>query len=178
MGLALLGRHEDVAHARLEFANGCIANLTASRISQAPDRGMKIWSAAGHAVIDFVNRTVSVTQPSAAVCSGQLDVESLSPVERDQLKQTLYAEHLPTRQINMEARNPLVDELSDFKSSIRSGNKPRVTGEQARDAPGGCRSNSAANQCARLEWGSCWPDRPPTICQAGHLARPALAHTG
>jgi predicted dehydrogenase len=134
MGLALLGRHEDVAHARLEFANGCIANLTASRISQAPDRGMRVWSAAGQTVIDFVNRSVSVTQPSAAVCSGQLDVESLSAVERDQLKQTLYAEHLPTRQINVEARNALEDELSDFKSSIRRGDKPRVTGEQARDA--------------------------------------------
>ena len=94
------------------------------------------------------------------MCSGQLDVESLSPVERDQLKQTLYAEHLPTRQIDVEARNPLVDELSDFKSSIRSGNKPRVTGEQARDAL------AIADQIlqqinGRLEWGSCWPYRPP-----------------
>jgi predicted dehydrogenase len=79
MGLALLGRHEDIAHARLQFANGCVANLTASRISQAPDRGMRIWSATGQAAIDFVNRTVTITRPSEMLRSGQIDVERSAP---------------------------------------------------------------------------------------------------
>ena len=35
VGMAILGRHEDVAHARLEFESGCVANLSASRVSDS-----------------------------------------------------------------------------------------------------------------------------------------------
>ena len=44
LGLALFGRHEDVANARLAFENGCVAELSASRASRLPARTMDIWS--------------------------------------------------------------------------------------------------------------------------------------
>ena len=48
--------------ARLEFANGCVANLSASRVSysEAPNRRMHLWSNRGYAAIDFGNRSVNV----------------------------------------------------------------------------------------------------------------------
>ncbi len=46
MGISVLGGHEDVANARLEFANGCVAALSASRVSYEPVRHMQIWSLA------------------------------------------------------------------------------------------------------------------------------------
>jgi predicted dehydrogenase len=134
LGLALLGKQEDVAHARLTLASGCVANLNASRVSQAPDRQMRLWSAASQAAIDFVNRQVTITEPSDALRHGKIDVESLAATDREELKQRLYSEHLPTRQVEIESRNALADELADFVQAIRTGAQPRVTGAQARDA--------------------------------------------
>ena len=46
-GLSVLGGHEDVANARLEFECGCVATLSASRVSYEAVRRMQVWSAAG-----------------------------------------------------------------------------------------------------------------------------------
>ena len=65
LGVAVLGQHEDVAQARLEFANGCVANLSASRISHVPRRQMQVWAERGFVTVDFANRTANVmAEPS------------------------------------------------------------------------------------------------------------------
>ena len=53
LGISVLGDHEDVAQARLEFANGCVANLSASRVSYQPVRQMQVWSEHGCVTVDF-----------------------------------------------------------------------------------------------------------------------------
>ena len=55
--MSLLGGHEDAAHARLTFASGCVANLSASRVSYEPVRKMHVWAARAYANIDFAART-------------------------------------------------------------------------------------------------------------------------
>jgi predicted dehydrogenase len=180
LGLALLGKHEDIAHARLSMANGCVANLSASRVSQAPDRQMRIWTTSGQAAIDFVNRQVSITEPSPTLRTGQIDVESLDAVKREELKQNLYSEHLPTRQIEIESRNALADELADFVQAIATGSEPRVTGSQARDAP------AVADQILRQIAAHAWngdtagpigsrPFAQPSILQGPHWHKSAAA---
>ncbi len=44
VGVSLFGEHEDVANARIEFEDGSVANLTASRASYTPTRKMRIWA--------------------------------------------------------------------------------------------------------------------------------------
>lgn len=53
LGIPVLGGHEDVAHARLEFQSGCVVNLSASRVSYEPARKMQIWAPRAYANIDF-----------------------------------------------------------------------------------------------------------------------------
>jgi predicted dehydrogenase len=136
LGLAILGRREDVAQARLEFENGCVANLSASRVSfsPAPRRQMQIWSTQGFAAIDFGNRTANVVRPSDAVRKREFDYESQSADEKKGFKDRLFSEILRVEPIEVETRNALADELQDFVESIQTGRQPRVTGEQGRDA--------------------------------------------
>ena len=57
-GIGVMGQNEDAAQARLHFENGCIADLTASRISPAASRSMTAWSAAGCVTVDLHQREV------------------------------------------------------------------------------------------------------------------------
>jgi predicted dehydrogenase len=136
VGMGILGRKEDAAQARLEFADGTVANLSASRVSfsPAPNRRMHLWSSQGFAAIDFGNRTLSVVTPSEAVRAGEFDYESLSPEAKATFKDRLFSEILRVEPIEIESRNALADELRDFVDSVRAGTQPRVTGHDGREA--------------------------------------------
>lgn len=136
LGLAVLGRREDVAHARLEFSGGCVANLSASRVStgSAPRRQMQIWSERGFALVDFGNRTASVVTPGEAVVQRQFDFESQSAAEKAAFKTRLAGELLREETLAVEPTNALADELRDFVDAIRQGRPSQVTGRHGRDA--------------------------------------------
>src|SRR5262249_10567172 len=64
MGVSMLGGHEDLAQARLTFANGCVASLSASRLHVGAVRRMDVWAAEGYAGVDFHARRLTLMQPS------------------------------------------------------------------------------------------------------------------
>jgi predicted dehydrogenase len=132
-GLALMGRHEDVARARLHFANGAIADLSASRVSYEAKRQMQVWSSAGHVNIDFATRTAVVAQPAAILRDGRFDPDELPLEEKARLKDRVFEELIPLRRLEAGATNALLEEQRDFVTAIRTGRQPRVTGRQARE---------------------------------------------
>ena len=132
-GLTILGRHEDVARARLHFANGVIADLSASRVSYETVRKMQVWTSRGHVNIDFGTRTAVVAQPAAIVRQRRFDADRLSPAEKSRLKDRVFEELIPLRRLEAGAVNALVEEQRDFVAAIRTGHEPRVTGRQARE---------------------------------------------
>jgi predicted dehydrogenase len=136
LGLAVLGRHEDMAHARLEFACGCVANLSASRVSYtaAPRRQMNVWHERGFAGIDFAARSAQQIVPCQAVLERTFDYETLSAEEKSGFKDRLFSDILRVEPLEIATRNALADELDDFVTSIRQQRDPRVTGSQGREA--------------------------------------------
>ena len=64
VGAAVFGGHEDMVNARLEFENGCVAHVTASRITRHPKRRLRVWAPEGYAGIDFVTRKLTLVQQS------------------------------------------------------------------------------------------------------------------
>ncbi len=56
VGATVASEHEDIANARLHFANGCVATITASRISLKTERKMRLFSQEGYMSVDFVAR--------------------------------------------------------------------------------------------------------------------------
>jgi len=134
LGVSLFGRHEDIAHARLRFENGCVVSLNASRASYGAARTMQIWTRRAFAGLDFAGRTASIVRPSETLLRRELDVERLSPEEKGSLKDRLMAEHLPLEQIQLEPCDAITAELIDFAGAIREGRMPRVSGAAGRDA--------------------------------------------
>ena len=56
VGAAIASPHEDIANARVRFANGCVATITASRISLKTERKMRLFSQEGYMSVDFAGR--------------------------------------------------------------------------------------------------------------------------
>jgi predicted dehydrogenase len=107
-GLAVFGKHEDVANAQVVFGNGCVANLTVSRASPAPQRHMHIWATEGYYGLDFCRRHLTLVQP-------------LTPP-------------LPVLELDRNEGDQLTSELQDFIRCVRTGNQPRVSGQDGLNA--------------------------------------------
>jgi len=130
VGYALLGDHEDLAHARIEFTTGAVAVLAASRVHHHAIRRAEIYSRTAWAEIDFAGRTAWLTELSDAVRSGAFDVRSLEAEKIAYYREHLFEEHFPRRALEVALADPLTAELTDFLCSIREGRPPEVDGLQ------------------------------------------------
>jgi predicted dehydrogenase len=134
VGISIFGTNEDVATAHLAFADGCVANVTASRASATPRRQMRIWAPEGQAILDFAARSLTLVQPSNHVRKHGLDPRRLDPASRALLKDQLFGRHLQVQHLDGNKADQLTLELEDFIRCVQTGASPRVTGEAARDA--------------------------------------------
>jgi len=126
-GLAVVSNHEDIAEARLEFECGLVANLKASRISPLPAREMTTYSPAGFAQIDFGKPSLATVSASDSLVDRSfcLHNETENPLG---YADDLFSEHLRCEVQELEPRNAILDELTDFVLSIQSGSVPMVDG--------------------------------------------------
>jgi predicted dehydrogenase len=131
IGVSVFGRHEDVANARLHFANGCVADVTASRSSPTPARRMSIWAPEGYARIDFAKRQLALVQPSEALRRHGLDPRRLDAGALARLRDDLFGQHFNTLQLDCNRGDQLTRELAHFVQCARNGTTPRVSGEDA-----------------------------------------------
>jgi predicted dehydrogenase len=135
VGAAVFGGHEDMVNARLEFANGCIAHVTASRITQKPKRRLRIWAPEGYAGIDFVSRKLSLVQPGEEVRRFGLRVDRMDATAKARLKDEVFGRFLQVLNLDGDRKHDqLTAELRHFIDCVRTGRKPRVSGEDGRDA--------------------------------------------
>ena len=134
LGVAVMGKHEDAATARINFANGCVANLSASRISYERARQMQVWSAERFALLDFDSGTAKVIEPNASLADGTFDEAALSTDEKSAIRDSLFETHLPIEEVDAPEVNAIAEEQADFINAIETGVAPRVTGEAGRDA--------------------------------------------
>ncbi len=132
LGFTVFGPHEDMAHAHLRFANGCIANLNTSRTSFYSQRTMQIVTDRVYGSVDFADFSARIVRPSKQVLRGEIDVQAMSVEERERVKHNLFTDMLPVTDLAVEKRNAIQDEQADFLNSIRTGRRPRVCGEQGR----------------------------------------------
>ena len=134
LGVSVFGGHEDIANARLTFANGCVADVTASRAHPQPYRQMHLWAAEGYAGLDFAQRRVTLIQPSAELRAHGLDPSKLDPASRARIKEDLFGRYLESFTVDGKAQDQLTCELREFVHSVQTGARPRVHGGAGRAA--------------------------------------------
>jgi predicted dehydrogenase len=113
VGVPVLTGRVDIANARLKFANGCIANLTASRISRDRVRKIRFFQPAAYLSIDYAAQKIEMYRlvkgqgPMPSIEGGDVEVANEEPLKR---------------------------ELADFVDAVTSRRAPAVDGAQGRRA--------------------------------------------
>jgi predicted dehydrogenase len=114
-GTPVLTDHVDIANARLEFANGAVANVTASRVSNKKFRRIRVFGRNSYRAINFVDQQLEVAYPGE-IPQGQ------------KFPEIVYESH------SITPTQPLDAELEHFIDVVRRGDTPLVTGEDGMEA--------------------------------------------
>jgi predicted dehydrogenase len=134
LGISVLGGHEDLATAWLRFASGCVAQLSASRVSFQQQRTMTIVTSRGSASLNFATHEATVVRPRDEVLRREFHIDKLSADQRAYWKEHLYDQLLHRTQHQARAVNAIQEEQRDFVRAVREGKTPRVDGVAGRDA--------------------------------------------
>lgn len=102
-GVEVIGNTPDIVHAVVEFDNGCVANLTASRVSLTSERVSKFYQKDAHIVIDYLKQETNLY---ALKRNGKTEICS--------------------KKLAIEKQNPVKTELQEFAYSILSNTNPHV----------------------------------------------------
>jgi predicted dehydrogenase len=108
VGVPVLSPSEDIANVRLGFENGCVANITASRISREKMRKIRVFQEDTYVSLDYMNQAGQLLRKTA----GGIDATKV-PIEKGE---------------------PLAAELASFVQSVVTRREPVVTGQHASEA--------------------------------------------
>jgi predicted dehydrogenase len=134
LGISVLGGHEDMATARLTFASGCVAQISASRVSFQQRRQMTVFTSRGSASINFATNEASVVKPSDEVLRREFRADQLTLEERAYWKEHVFDQLLVRTSRDSKPINAIQEEQRDFVVAVRTGQSPRVDGAAGRDA--------------------------------------------
>jgi predicted dehydrogenase len=137
VGIAVLSQSEDIANARLRFANGCVANLTASRIS--PERMRKIRVFSGGEMKSYVSLDYRAQEGFIYRVAREGEEESSLLKKLLRSKDSAIVSEFAGRKIvrepvPIEKDEPLKLELRDFIRCVQSEQTPKVSGASAKRA--------------------------------------------
>jgi predicted dehydrogenase len=114
-GAPVICKNADIANVRLQFENGCVANLTASRISTKNQRKIRLFQKDAYISLDFAGREIVVIRRNENHTNGIVpgtDIQQLSFSDADVLE----------------------DELASFVQAVRTRKPPQVSGRTGRKA--------------------------------------------
>jgi predicted dehydrogenase len=134
LGISVLGGHEDLATAWLTFASGCVAQLSASRVSFHQQRTMSIFTSRCSASLNFATHEATVVKPREDLLRREFRLDQISTDERAYWKEHLFDELLVRTQHQAPAVNAIQEEQRDFARAVREGKTPRVDGVAGREA--------------------------------------------
>ncbi|NMC44382.1 MAG: Gfo/Idh/MocA family oxidoreductase [candidate division Zixibacteria bacterium] len=122
--VAVVSDTVDIANARLTFANGAVANLTASRISLRPMRKLRIFQSSGYFSLDFTEKQADLYR----MLAGAPQEDELA------VPLGLSGRNLGYRKAGDKSQDMLQAELAAFVDAVRGNRPPAVTGREGRDA--------------------------------------------
>ena len=115
VGTPVVTNHVDIANARLEFENGTVANVTASRVSSKKFRRIRVFGESNYLALNFADQQLEVVKP-----------EKTNSEDR-------FAEII-SRDLKIEPRPPLDAELEHFIECVQTRSKPLVGGRDGLEA--------------------------------------------
>lgn len=114
-GTSVLTQGTDIANARIVFKSGCVANVTASRVSMKMERKMRMFRPSSYVSVDFQNRVLTQHQVG--------DKEMFPGIPEINTEESVF-----------ESGDALLEEIKHFINCIQTGSKPLVPGESGKRA--------------------------------------------
>jgi len=129
VGLPVLSRKVDIANVRVEFQNGCVANFTASRVSTERVRKLRFFQPHQYLSLDFARQDLLMIDVTAAAGMDPAVLAKLAEASGPH-----PSAGLSLRKIPVVEGEPLRLEIEAFLESVRTRNRPVVSGEDGRAA--------------------------------------------
>jgi predicted dehydrogenase len=126
-GVSVISETPDIANARIEFENGCVANLTASRISMKNMRKSRFFQKDAYISVDFLDKKSEVVKMKDVPVNPDEFAMILQNAEG--IKKQIYFEN-----IKIQQNNAILDELESFADSINNNTTPVVSLYQGTEA--------------------------------------------
>jgi predicted dehydrogenase len=116
VGVCVLSKTEDIANARIQFANGCVANLSTSRMSLKKVREIRVFQPTGYFSFDFMNQSGHLVRKSGMLAYAAQLMAGTKPADLA----------VPVETIPLEKGEPLALELAHFLESVAAARQPKV----------------------------------------------------
>jgi predicted dehydrogenase len=129
VGVSVIGEVEDICNARLTFANGCVANLTASRLSLKTERKLRVFSADAYVSLDYQKKMGVFARRSGNLEAIRDVVAKIRSGEIDDISQLKFDELINIEELAIDDVEPLRAELESFVDAVANNGKPAVTAE-------------------------------------------------
>ncbi|QAA83136.1 Gfo/Idh/MocA family oxidoreductase [Aequorivita sp. H23M31] len=126
-GVSVLSETPDIANARIEFENGCVANLTASRISLKKMRKARFFQRDAYISVDFLEKKCEAVRMKNA--PEQPDEFAMILTNAEGVQKQIYFENP-----QIESNNAILDELESFAEAIKADRTPDVSLRQGTEA--------------------------------------------
>ncbi|MBB6680889.1 Gfo/Idh/MocA family oxidoreductase [Aequorivita sp. 609] len=126
-GVSVISETPDIANARIEFENGCVANLTASRISLKKMRKARFFQRDAYISVDFLEKKCEVVKMKEAATKP--DDYAMILTNAEGVKKQIYFENP-----QVEENNAILDELESFYDAIKADRTPEVSLKQGTEA--------------------------------------------
>ncbi len=133
VGVSVTGGHEDVANARVTFPSGCVANITASRVSETRMRRFRVFTRSGYLSLDYDSREARLVRPSrlprwsdriALLAAQEPDLGDV----RTSGRCAPFEHSLRTERLPIADAEPLRSEIEALVHTVRGADHPGVPG--------------------------------------------------
>ncbi len=129
VGVNVISDKEDIANVRIQFMNGCVANITASRVSLTPMRKMRLFSEDSYISIDYQKKDALIYKKSPELTLKKLNISGMDVSTIADLKSYVFGDLLKIEHIKMGDYEPLKKELESFVDCVIEHKEPIVSGE-------------------------------------------------
>jgi predicted dehydrogenase len=129
VGVNVIGPHEDICNARVQFANGCVANLTASRLAMRTERKLRAFSPDAYVSLDYQKKYGIVIRRSGNLEAVRDAAARIRTGEVADLSDLNYADLVQVEELQIDDVEPARAQLEAFVSAVRQRSRPVVSAE-------------------------------------------------
>jgi predicted dehydrogenase len=134
VGVSVIGDVEDICNARLTFANGCVANLTASRLALKTERRLRVFSPDAYVSLDYQKKYGIVARRGQNLDAIRQAVAKIRSGEIEDLSELNYGELVQVEELQIDDVEPLRAELESFVSAITHNTPPACSARDGLEA--------------------------------------------